>query len=239
MRQKLLSQRQSLRTLLLFFFPTRMHSDEIKFRNDVVTAVTFVRLRKKHQSTIIRFSGTALMTVYCEKRALLNFQERATTKMEWDFLGDQLANGNKLCCANDRDFLNTAWKRCFFTRSLGGDFSASRKKISGHDNDFLKHPNRWDELSDYEQRVGSRSGFCDLGNRRHPTTITTMLLLALFKTQHTKNLLPAVLKLNSTLAVINSLPIHGNVFFGNAEASVPRNSQRIKNKRKADRPTTV
>lgn len=156
-----------------------------------------------------------------------------------DFLGDQLANGNKLCCANDRDFLNTAWKRCFFTRSLGGDFSASRKKISGHDNDFLKHPNPVRRIVRLWTTSRLAKRISDLGNRRHPTTITTMLLLALFKTQHTKNLLPAVLKLNSTLAVINSLPIHGNVFFGNAEASVPWNSQRIKNKRKADRPTTV
>lgn len=178
------------------------------------------------------------MTVYCEKKSAFEFPRTChDADGVRDFLGDQLANGNKLCCANDRDFLNTAQK----TRSLGGDFSASRNKISGHDNDFRKHPNLvarivrlWGKTT---RRFAKRILW--FGQPSSSDHNNNSVAARPFQDLNAKGLLPAVLKLNSTLAVINSRPIHGNVFFGNAEASVPRNSQRIKNERKAERPTTV
>jgi hypothetical protein len=54
---------------------------------------------RQGNGTINPFLWNFLMTVYCEENA---FKFPRTCHVMWKiFLGDQLANGNKLCCAND------------------------------------------------------------------------------------------------------------------------------------------
>lgn len=80
------------------------------------------------------------MTLYCElKEAAYRFPGKCRDDEDGarDFLGDQRANGNKLCCVNESgDFFWLGERQKKSTRSLGAFF----RRKSGHDNEFVKHP---------------------------------------------------------------------------------------------------
>lgn len=125
-------------------------------------------------------------------------------------------------------FLLSPKKKSFLSRarSLGGGKFSRKKKA-----DTIISSENIREMVYEKKKKTTKTGSkkCDLGSCRHrQTDIHKKNAACPF---FSRRFLPAVLKLNSALAVINSRRIHGNVFFsssgGTQKASVPRNSQRI------------